>query len=985
MVESGSGKPDVRMKGDIMSGKVFLLSEGQGRAERSGCGVPAREGVKLLPYARFAIAALALATLLAVLCCAVPQSAYADGDLAAGSSVGIAAQEPASASGGAVVTDAAAKPAKSKLSAQEFDKAFANYPDEKAVVHLALGQPVGVTLDASNDYVQWLAFSPVESGAYQFSSSNCDDDPFGALYAPKKLGESDGDGDGYDLERIAENDDRDSNNLNFRIKANLLANTTYYLACSNIDDGDDDYWVSVEEFDPKDLANLKKSWEKRIWLGAESGLATAPLSTIKARFEADDSNGGNDSGARFLEEGVDFALEGLFSRVYDDEDDEYVDTRCIKPPTEVGTYVARVRGIGEYHGVAEMEFRILDPYDIGNVYWLIDVGDVYDDMVVSESTLKISLEFSRSEAVRAGIAAPANPKLNSGYKVVGWYKRYEDDFEETFTYEPIPAPSNTPGVYQVELEGIGKYHGKTSCAYVVYKADSIDEYGVYWHRNLWEDGKAVTLDRLGVVVYRYGDSRVRLKYGVDYVLDGWYLGGDDVGGIAEAKRLASAPKEAGDYYVRLKGKGKYTGSTSFLFQIVDVSDIDEYTLEHKETIAYDGKPVTPSKLGLVLSRTDEKGVKTELAYGTDYEVWNWVLSDPDYEVIEEGGSLDEIVEKGTYRASVTGVDAYRGWRSFSFAITDSNDLSAATVSGVKEEYFLSAPIELKPVVRAADGTKLVAGKHYTVKIERWDNDAASFVEVDSVFERGDYRLVLSAIPSGGYIGSFDESFAVYPASERVSITSDNFYIDGLAAGYAYSGKPIKPAITVRSMNSYGSTLVQGVDYAVSYKDNVNPGTARVSITGIGAYQGALGATFKIKRLSRGFGFSRGSSSFIVTRPGREVKFGGSRASGKVKVPATVTVGGQKFKVTSIAARAFAGNKKMTALTVGPNVRTIGKTPLKGAVKVKTVTVQSGNLNKASIRNLVKGSKVKTVKLSGKAAKAKKALYQKYLGKRIKVK
>ncbi len=58
----------------------------------------------------------------------------------------------------------------------------------------------------------------------------------------------------------------------------------------------------------------------------------------------------------------------------------------------------------------------------------------------------------------------------------------------------------------------------------------------------------------------------------------------------------------------------------------------------------------------------------------------------------------------------------------------------------------------------------------------------------------------------------------------------------------YTGKALKPAVTVK----YGKkTLKQGTDYTVSYKNNVKPGTATVTVTGKGDYTGSAKATFRI--------------------------------------------------------------------------------------------------------------------------------------------
>lgn len=58
----------------------------------------------------------------------------------------------------------------------------------------------------------------------------------------------------------------------------------------------------------------------------------------------------------------------------------------------------------------------------------------------------------------------------------------------------------------------------------------------------------------------------------------------------------------------------------------------------------------------------------------------------------------------------------------------------------------------------------------------------------------------------------------------------------------YTGSAITPTVTV----TYdGATLTEGTDYTVAYSNNVGPGTATVTITGIGGYAGSTSLTFMI--------------------------------------------------------------------------------------------------------------------------------------------
>ena len=56
--------------------------------------------------------------------------------------------------------------------------------------------------------------------------------------------------------------------------------------------------------------------------------------------------------------------------------------------------------------------------------------------------------------------------------------------------------------------------------------------------------------------------------------------------------------------------------------------------------------------------------------------------------------------------------------------------------------------------------------------------------------------------------------------------------------FTYTGSAIKPAVTVRHPGMNNKTLTEGVDYTVTYSDNVNKGTAKVLLKGIGVYSGS---------------------------------------------------------------------------------------------------------------------------------------------------
>ena len=64
-----------------------------------------------------------------------------------------------------------------------------------------------------------------------------------------------------------------------------------------------------------------------------------------------------------------------------------------------------------------------------------------------------------------------------------------------------------------------------------------------------------------------------------------------------------------------------------------------------------------------------------------------------------------------------------------------------------------------------------------------------------------------------------------------------------ATAFEYNGKVQKPTVTVKYS---GKVLQETTDYTVSYLNNTNIGTAKVTVTGVGRYVGTVSKTFAIK-------------------------------------------------------------------------------------------------------------------------------------------
>ena len=161
-----------------------------------------------------------------------------------------------------------------------------------------------------------------------------------------------------------------------------------------------------------------------------------------------------------------------------------------------------------------------------------------------------------------------------------------------------------------------------------------------------------------------------------------------------------------------------------------------------------------------------------------------------------------------------------------------------------------------------------------------------------------------------------------------------------ATSYDYTGSAITPEVTCPG-------LTKDVDYTVEYSDNINPGTAKVKITGKGLYKGTKTLEFtiikKVKKDESIKDDQSGASYKVISidNGNVEVEFEKSEQADakKINVPDTITLpDGTVAKVTSIAPSAFSGNQSVTSITVGNNVETIGANAFSDCPKLKNLTI-----------------------------------------------
>lgn len=106
----------------------------------------------------------------------------------------------------------------------------------------------------------------------------------------------------------------------------------------------------------------------------------------------------------------------------------------------------------------------------------------------------------------------------------------------------------------------------------------------------------------------------------------------------------------------------------------------------------------------------------------------------------------------------------------------------------------------------------------------------------------------------------------------------------------------------------------------------------------------------------------------------------SKKAQKAVIPAQVSIKGMKFKVTSIAKKAFLNNKKLSSVTIGSQISKIGAQAFQGCKKLKKIVIQSPKMSvvgKKAFQGVPKKATVKVPKKSLKNYKKLLRVQQKY--------
>ncbi len=217
-----------------------------------------------------------------------------------------------------------------------------------------------------------------------------------------------------------------------------------------------------------------------------------------------------------------------------------------------------------------------------------------------------------------------------------------------------------------------------------------------------------------------------------------------------------------------------------------------------------------------------KDGETVLKAGTDYTV-----------------EIPESTDVGTYTVKVTGVGNYAGSTgSTTYAITKVSQADLV-ISQIADKTYGDEPFEITVTGGSGDGKLALTSSDTSILSLALKADSDN-VWIATIRKAGTVTLKASKGEDENYKEAIKEvEVTIAPKSmEGFTVTLPEDYAP------VYSGSAFTPAVTVKD----GETeLKLNTDYTVTYTDNVNAGTATVTVNGTGNYTGTLNANFTISK------------------------------------------------------------------------------------------------------------------------------------------
>lgn len=481
----------------------------------------------------------------------------------------------------------------------------------------------------------------------------------------------------------------------------------------------------------------------------------------------------------------------------------------------------------------------------GTAYVIIKGKGSYSGTVKRSFTIKPAIIYKQCTFYKIASQYYTGSQIKPVPKIKNGTTTLKNGTDFTLTYQN----NVNKGTAKVYIKGKGNYSGSCSLTFSI-TARPVSTLKITVP-SVTYNGKA----QKPAVTVKY--NNYKFKNGTDYTLS--YKNNTKIGTAT----------------VTVKGKGKLSGTKSVTFKI-NAKPIKNAVITYNNSLTYNGSTLSPAV-------TVKYGNAT-LKKNTDYTV-----------------AYSNNVNAGTGTITITGKGIYGGSVKKTFTIKKLG-ISASAVSGTGNKVYTGSVIKPVPAVKVG-GRTLKNGTDFTVSYKNNTEPGTATLKVTG---------------KGNYSGSVSKTFKITArAINDVEVTVPDT---------VFTGEQVRPDVVV----SYGNyQFINNSDYTLSFKDNVNIGTASVVVTGKNHLSGSRTVTFPIEKADI-------SSTEISVK---NATFTGSAVKSDVDVRlGNVTLKEGTHYTLSYKNNVNAGTAQVTVS---------GKGSLEGAV-TKDFTIAKADISKASI-------------------------------------
>lgn len=481
----------------------------------------------------------------------------------------------------------------------------------------------------------------------------------------------------------------------------------------------------------------------------------------------------------------------------------------------------------------------------GTAYVIIKGKGSYSGTVKRSFTIKPAIIYKQCTFYKIASQYYTGSQIKPVPKIKNGTTALKNGTDFTLTYQN----NVNKGTAKVYIKGKGNYSGSCSLTFSI-TARPVSTLKITVP-SVTYNGKA----QKPAVTVKY--NNYKFKNGTDYTLS--YKNNTKIGTAT----------------VTVKGKGKLSGTKSVTFKI-NAKPIKNAVITYNNSLTYNGSTLSPAV-------TVKYGNAT-LKKNTDYTV-----------------AYSNNVNAGTGTITITGKGIYGGSVKKTFTIKKLG-ISATAVSGTGNKVYTGSVIKPVPAVKVG-GRTLKNGTDFTVSYKNNTEPGTATLKVTG---------------KGNYSGSVSKTFKITArAINDVEVTVPDT---------VFTGEQVRPDVVV----SYGNyQFINNSDYTLSFKDNVNIGTASVVVTGKNHLSGSRTVTFPIEKADI-------SSTEIAVK---NATFTGSAIKSGVDVRlGNVTLKEGTHYTLSYKNNVNAGTAQVTIS---------GKGSLEGAV-TKSFTIAKADISKASI-------------------------------------